>query len=242
MIRGPKLPSRDPCRLGVTTWALGRRLPPSSPPSGPKPVWQSPAPTGRSQLGTPSPFLQIHKSSGQKSVQQTFAGTHQDRSPSESPSQRRPKPVALWGEKARPGEGRNQNPSGKWKPETHPSSGRNQSSSGRWKSFETVTEAKVSREVRARRGKGRNQNPFRKVEVRAPQSLGRNRSSSGARLTKTSIDSEPRLFVFQRHPRPRSRALPTREEPRFQASLRVSLSNLSSIVPSLHNSFDSSAA
>jgi hypothetical protein len=126
--------------------------------------------------------------------------------------------------------------------EAHPSSGRNQSSSGRWKSFETVTEAKVSREVRAHRGKGRNRNPFRKVEVRAPQSLGRNRNSSGTRLTKTSIDSEPRLFVFQRHPRPRSRALPTREEPKFQALLRVSLSNLSSIVPSLHNSFDSSAA
>lgn len=35
--------------------------------------------------------------------------------------------------------------------------------------------------------------------------------------------------------------MPTSEEASFQASLRVSLSNLSSVVPSLHNSFDSGA-
>lgn len=55
------------------------------------------------------------------------------------------------------------------------------------------------------------------------------------------IHFEPKLLVSQLHSGPRSRALLTSEEASFQASLRVSLSNLSSVAPSLHNSVDSSA-
>ena len=116
-------------RFGVATSALRRRLPPSSSPSGPKPVWQSrrlpgrnpsgnPTPQpGRSQLEDTLPFPPSTMSSEPKSLQQAFAGSHQDRSPSAGPSKRWPKPVTPRGEKARPGEGRNQNPSGKWKSE-----------------------------------------------------------------------------------------------------------------------------
>jgi hypothetical protein len=158
-------------RFGVATSALRRRLPPSSSPSGPKPVWQSrrlpgrnpsgnPTPQpGRSQLEDTLPFPPSTMSSEPKSLQQAFAGSHQDRSPSAGPSKRWPKPVTPRGEKARPGEGRNQNPSGKWKP------------------VRAATEAKALQE-----GSPSRQRP-------KPKSLGRREPIGVKAETKTLLES-----------------------------------------------------
>jgi hypothetical protein len=142
VIWGPKLPSRDAvfrcCHLRAPPPPPHPHHLPGQNPSG------NPTPRpGRSQFKDTLAFPPPTMSSEPKSLQQTFADSHQDRSPSAGPSKRWPKPVTPRGEKARPGEGRNRNPSGKWKPVRG--------------SLKAATEAKALQEVEVLRDSDRSQ-------------------------------------------------------------------------------------